>query len=139
MILLLPVLALIVGALIAMGMVGPVGGESGQYLAVACLAGLDTVCGGIRSGVEGKFHNDVFITGFFSNVLIASFIAWLGREIYLDTYLAVALVLGARIFTNLSLIRRFLLTKWQDARERERLQMQAQKQTASSEASSTTA
>jgi len=138
MILLLPVIALIVGALLALG-IEPVGGISAQYLAVACLAGLDTICGGIRSGLEGKFHNDVFITGFFSNVIIASFIAWLGQRIYLDTFLAVALVLGARIFTNLSLIRRFLLTKWQDARERERLQRQAQKQTAAAETSSTVA
>jgi hypothetical protein len=38
----------------------------------------------------------------------------------------VALVLGARIFTNLSLIRRFLLTKWQDASDRRRLQNLAQ-------------
>lgn len=128
MILLLPIAALILGALLGMRLVGPVTGESGQYLAVACLAGLDTICGGIRSGLEGKFHSDVFVTGFISNILIASFLAWLGDILYLNLFLAVALVLGSRIFTNLSLIRRFLLTKWQDARERERLQRQAQKQ-----------
>ncbi len=131
MILLVPIVALIIGALMAMQFVHPVTGASGQYLAVACLAGLDTVCGGMRSGMEGKFHTDVFVTGFISNVLIASFLAWLGDQIlYINLFLAVALVLGSRIFTNLSLIRRFLLTKWQDARERERLQRQAQKQPA---------
>ncbi len=135
MILLLPVFALILGAIIALKFVGPVTGTSGQYLAVACLAGLDTVCGGMRSGLEGKFHSDVFITGFISNMIIAFFLAWLGDQIYINLFLAVALVLGARIFTNLSLIRRFLLTKWQDARERQRLQEQAQKQTAGAEAS----
>lgn len=119
---LIPIVALIVGAMIAIMFVNPVKGPSGQYLAVACLAGLDTILGGIRSGIEGKFHTDVFVTGFFSNVLIAFFLAWLGDQIYLNLFLAVALVLGMRIFTNLSLIRRFLLTKWQDARERKRLQ-----------------
>ena len=71
---LLPIVALAVGILLGMQLMGPVTGASGQYLAVACLAGLDTVCGGIRSGLEGKFHSDVFVTGFISNVLIAFFI-----------------------------------------------------------------
>jgi len=99
---------------------------AGQYLAVACLAGLDSVCGGVRSGLEGKFHNDVFVSGFIFNIIIAFFLAWLGDKIFIDLFLAVALVLGARIFNNLSLIRRFLLTKWQDNRERKRMQQLVQ-------------
>lgn len=124
---LIPVIALLLGVALAI-LLGatPLGGASGQYIAIACLAGFDTVCGGIRSGMEGKFHTDVFITGFISNVVIAFFLAWLGDKIFIDLFLAVALVLGARIFTNLSLIRRFLLTKWQDNRERKRLQQLAQ-------------
>jgi small basic protein len=127
-VILLPFIALLVGALLGMAFIGPIRGEMGLYIAIACLAGLDSICGGIRSGLEGKFSNDVFITGFVTNVLIAFFLAWLGDQILLNLYLAVALVLGARIFTNLSLIRRFLLTKWQDAKERRRLQAAAQVQ-----------
>ena len=123
---LIPVLALIIGALLAITLQISVGGAAGQYLAVACLAGIDTVFGGFRSGLEGKFNTLVFFTGFVSNTLIAFFIAWLGDEIYIDLRFAVALVLGARIFTNLSLIRRFSITKWQDALERKRLQNIAQ-------------
>jgi small basic protein len=134
MILILPFVAIIVGAVLGLFLDQPLTGTSGQYLAVACLAGLDSVCGGLRSGLEGKFHNDVFITGFFSNIIIAFFLAWLGDRLYIDLFLGVGLVLGARIFTNLSLIRRFLLTKLQDARERQRLQ-QAQKQSVGAEPS----
>lgn len=101
-------------------------GAPGQYLAIMCLAGLDTVLGGLRSGLEGKFYNDVFFTGFFSNIAIAFFLSWLGDRIGINLFLAAALVLGARIFTNLSLIRRFLLTKLQDARERKRVQRQTE-------------
>ncbi len=122
---LIPLIALIAGAIFAFITIGPQKGISGQYLAVACLAGLDTVLGGLRSGLEGKFTNEVFITGFISNVVIAFSLAWLGDKILVDLFLAVALVLGARIFTNLSLIRRIVLTKWQDARERRRLQQLA--------------
>lgn len=127
MIYVLPFVALAFGALVAvLAKIGALPGAGGQYLAVACLAGFDTVFGGVRSGLEGKFRTDVFVTGFFSNILIAFFLAWLGDQIYINLFLAVALVLGARIFTNLSLIRRFALTKWQDARERKRLQAMAQ-------------
>ena len=126
---LLPIVALIIGAAIALAIKLPaIPGAYGQYLAVACLAGFDTICGGVRAGLEDKFRSEVFITGFVSNVLIAFFLAWLGDQIYINLFLAVALVLGARIFTNLSLIRRYGLTKWQDARERKRLQAQAQAQ-----------
>lgn len=134
MIFLLPIVGLIVGAVLAITLkVGPQGGLAGQYLAVACLAGFDTICGGVRSGLEGKYTNEIFLTGFISNIVIAFGIAYLGDMIGLDLFLAVALVLGARIFTNLSLIRRVLLTRFQDARDRKRLQAlaaQAQAQSA---------
>lgn len=124
---LLPFVALIIGAAIALSLnITPAHGASGQYLAVACLAGVDTIFGGVRSGLEGKFRNDIFITGFVSNVLICSFVAWFGDKIYINLFLAVALVLGSRILTNLSLIRRYVLTQWQDARDRKRLQSAAQ-------------
>ena len=120
---LIPIIALLVGLFIPRILnLGPVSGISGQYLGVASIAGLDTILGGIRTGLEGKFHNDVFITGFFSNTFIAFFLAWLGDQIGLNMFLVAAIVLGTRIFTNLSLIRRYLLTKLQDERERRRLQ-----------------
>jgi small basic protein len=132
-VILIPLIALLIGAFIALAIHLPaVPGVYGQYLAVACLAGFDTVCGGIRAGLEDKFRREVFTTGFVSNVVIASFIAWFGEQIYINLFLAVALVLGARIFTNLSLIRRYGLTKFQDARDRRRLQMQAQTQAVAS-------
>ena len=119
---LIPIVALLFGILLAMQWTQPLTGEIGQYLAIACLAGLDTICGGVRSGLEGKFHPDIFITGFFSNIVIAFGLAWLGEKIFVDLFLAVALVLGWRIFTNLSLIRRYLLTRMKDATERRRLE-----------------
>jgi small basic protein len=125
-VILVPILFLILGGALAFYLNTPLTGVTAKYLAVACLAGLDSVCGGIRSGLEGKFHNDVFISGFVFNMLIAFALAWLGDQIYLDLFLAVALVLGARIFNNLSLIRRFLLTRLQDNRERRRMQEMVQ-------------
>lgn len=125
---LIPVLALLVGILIG-GLLGkPIGNEAGLYIAVACIAGLDTICGGLRSYLEGKFHQDIFVTGFASNILIAFFLAWLGDNIGINLFLAIAVILGGRIFTNLSILRRQLLTRWQDAQARQRAQRIAAQQ-----------
>ena len=114
-----PIIALLIGVLLPQFFgLPPVAGIGAQYLAVACLAGLDSVCGGIRAGLEGKFHNDVFTTGFVSNTLIAFFLAWLGDKIGINLVLAAVVVLGWRVFTNLSLIRRHALTRWQDRLQR---------------------
>lgn len=120
---LLPIVALLLGILIPLLFrLGPITGIGGQYLAISFLAGFDSVLGGIRSGLEGKFHNDIFITGFISNTLIAFFLAWLGDRIGLNLFLVAALVIGTRVFNNLSLIRRYLLNRWRDHRERRKLQ-----------------
>ncbi len=131
MIYLVPIVALVLGYVIAVvTKLDPLPREQGQYFALACLAGLDSIFGGIRGALEGKFRTDVLLTGFASNIVIAYFLAWLGDQIYINLYIAVALVLGARIFTNLSLIRRFALTKWTDAHEKKRLQAIAQQNAA---------
>lgn len=122
---LLPVIAIVVGAAVALAMKFSLGGISGQYLAVACLAGLDSVLGGIRAGLENKFQNDVFLTGFIGNVLVAFFLAWFGDQIYINLFLAVALALGTRSFNNLSFIRRLLISRWEDDRRRRRVAAEA--------------
>lgn len=126
----IPILALVAGIFLP-SIIGfePLTDISGMYFGVACLAGLDSVCGGIRTGLEGKFQNVIFITGFLSNIVIAFVFAWLGDQIGVDLFLATVLVMGWRVYTNLSLIRRYYLTKLKDARERSKRQQQQQAQT----------
>lgn len=81
------------------------------YLSLATLAGLDTVLGGIRAGIEGRFQDDVFVSGFVLNTLLAAGLAYLGDKIGVDLFLAAVVALGTRVFLNLSLIRRYYLTK----------------------------
>jgi len=81
------------------------------YLSLATLAGVDSICGGIRAGLEGKFHDDIFLTGFIMNTLLSAFLAYLGDRIGVDLFLAAVVLLGGRIFLNLSLIRRYWLNQ----------------------------
>lgn len=82
-----------------------------SYLSLATLAGLDSIFGGIRAGIEGKFHDDIFISGFAVNTLLAVALAYLGDQIGVDLLFAAVVVLGGRVFLNLSMIRRYWLTK----------------------------
>lgn len=121
---LIPLLFLFVGVLLGLITRQSFTGQLAIYAGVACLAGFDTVCGGVRSLLEGKYATDIFVTGFISNILIAFFLAWLGDSIGINLFLAVALVLGTRTFTNLSIIRRLLIGRWQDKRARKRLELE---------------
>ena len=131
----IPIVALILGVVLGFLIKVPVTGIAGVYMGVAVVAGLDSVFGGLRSAIEGKFRSDVFMTGFVANIVIAFFLAWFGDRIGVNVYFVAILVMGSRIFTNLSLIRRQMLTKWHDVRERKRLDSEMKAQQSDGEGS----
>lgn len=108
----LPLLGLVVGfAVFWFASPFKVSADYASYLSLATLAGLDSIFGGIRAGLEGKFHHDIFLSGFVANTLLAVGLAYLGDQMDLDLFLAAVVALGGRIFLNLSLIRRYWLTR----------------------------
>jgi small basic protein len=109
---LIPILALILGIVVAWWVQAPitVNASFGSYLSVAALAGLDTLIGGIRSAMDRNFDPKIFVSGFAVNAITASGLAYCGDQVGIDLFLAAVVVLGGRIFTNLSIIRRHLIT-----------------------------
>lgn len=107
----LPVIAVLVGIMIGLFFPVSMPVEYGKYLAVALLASLDSVFGGLRSGLEEKFDNAVFISGFFVNALLAVVLVFIGERLGIDLYYVASLAFGLRIFQNLAIIRRFFLKK----------------------------
>jgi small basic protein len=89
-----------------------------RYLSIAVLAALDTAFGGLRSNLDGTYDNGIFITGFFTNVLLAAGLIYLGDRIGVELYLAAVAALGIRMFQNLGFIRRGLFTRWGLLRKR---------------------
>lgn len=82
-----------------------------KYLSVAALAALDSVLGGIRAATEDHFDNSIFISGFFSNALLAAGLAFIGERLGIDLYLAAVVAFGVRLFQNLAILRRHILKK----------------------------
>jgi len=78
---------------------------------IALLASLDSVFGGIRSGMEDKFDNAIFISGFFTNALLAAFLVYVGDRLGIDLYYVALLAFGLRIFQNLAIIRWNIMKK----------------------------
>ncbi|TCL40267.1 small basic protein [Anaerospora hongkongensis] len=107
----LPIIGLIIGVLI--GTVFPISipAEYAKFMSVALLASLDSVFGGLRAGIEEKFDNTIFITGFFTNALLAAGLVYIGERLGIDLYYVALLAFGVRVFQNLAIIRRYFLKK----------------------------
>ena len=82
-----------------------------KLFSVALLASLDSVFGGVRAGMEEKFDNAIFISGFFVNALLAVILVFVGDRLGIDLYYVASLAFGLRIFQNLAIIRRYFLKK----------------------------
>lgn len=116
----LPLLGLILG--IALGILTDIQIPAvyENYLSIAVLAALDTMFGGIRAQLQQVYDDKVFITGFFFNIALAAGLAFLGVHIGVDLYLAAIFAFGVRLFQNIAVIRRILITKWEDDRRKKR-------------------
>ncbi|WP_208589311.1 small basic family protein [Gracilibacillus suaedae] len=113
----LPALFLIIGLLLGFMTNMSIPDAYTNYLSIAVLAALDTLFGGIRAQLEAKFDQKVFISGFFFNVLLAAFLAFIGVQLGIDLYLAAIFAFGVRLFQNLAMIRRLLIEKYELYRE----------------------
>lgn len=85
-----------------------------NYLTIALLAALDTLFGGIRAHLQQIYNDKVFISGFFFNIALAISLAFIGVHLGVDLYLAAIFAFGVRLFQNIAVIRRILITKWED-------------------------
>jgi small basic protein len=108
----LPILGLIVGILLGVFIPYNIPYQYSNYVAVAILAALDSVFGGIAATLQGKFDLKVFLSGFFGNALLAAGLAYIGDQLGIQIYLAAIFAFGNRLFLNFAIIRRFLLNKY---------------------------
>jgi small basic protein len=92
--------------------------EYSNYLSIAILAAFDTLFGGIRAYLQNIYDEKVFVSGFFFNIVLAASLAFLGVHLGVDLYLAAVFAFGVRLFQNIAVIRRILLTKWSTNKEK---------------------
>ena len=88
-----------------------------SYLAIAIIAALDSVFGGISGTLKGEFNFKVFISGFFCNSILSILLTYLGNKLNVDIYLAAIVVFVGRMFINLTIIRKYYIDKWTEKME----------------------
>ena len=91
-----------------------------SYLAIAIIAALDSVFGGITGILKSEFDFKVFISGFFCNAILAMLLTYLGNKLNVDVYLAAIVVFVGRMFINLTIIRKYYIDKWTKKLEQRR-------------------
>lgn len=108
-------IAILIGCIlgVVLGMYAPIISYTySSYLAIAVIAALDSVFGGIASVVNKRFDMKIFISGFFGNAILAILLTVLGQKLNVDIYLAAIVVFVGRMFVNLAIIRRYYVDKW---------------------------
>ena len=111
MVILIMIIACILGAIV--GLNAPmISYTYSSYLAIAIIAALDTVFGGISSVINKRFDMKTFMSGFFGNAILAILLTLIGEKLNVDIYLAAIVVFVGRMFNNLGIIRRYYVEKW---------------------------
>ena len=82
------------------------------YLAIAIIAALDSVFGGIAATLKKNFDLKIFVSGFFGNAILSILLTFLGQKLNVDIYLAAIVVFVGRMFNNLAIIRRYYIEKF---------------------------
>ena len=96
------VLGLIIGVVIGVFVKPDIPVVLQPYLPIMVVAAIDALLGAARAYFERSFSDRVFVISFLANVLTATLLVFLGNQ------LCVIVVLGIRIFSNVSAIRRFI-------------------------------
>lgn len=109
---LLPVIGLIIGITVGAFLPFSIPAVYSKYMAIAILAALDSVFGGLSASLQKSFDMQIFLTGFIGNALLAAGLAYLGDRLGVDLYLAAIFAFGNRLLLNFAIIRRCLLNKY---------------------------
>ena len=115
--------AIIIGCILGaiVGMNAPIVSYTySNYLAIAIVAALDSVFGGVTSVIKKNFDLKIFLSGFFGNAILSILLTMLGEKLNVDIYLAAIIVFVGRMFTNLAIIRRYYVEKWSQKFEKKK-------------------
>jgi small basic protein len=107
----IPILGLIAGVILGIFIPFDIPFQYHSYVAVAILAALDSVFGGVAATLQNNFSMKIFLSGFFGNALLAAALAYIGDQLGIQIYLAAIFAFGNRLFLNFAVIRRHLLAR----------------------------
>ncbi|MCX6734103.1 MAG: small basic family protein [Candidatus Peregrinibacteria bacterium] len=112
-------LGILIGILLGLGVDYTIPFAYTKFTAVVLVGILDALFGAIRAEVtKDQYDAMIFISGLFFNIVLALVITYLGDKLGLDLYLAATVVFTFRIFSNVGITRRALLTRLLEKRRK---------------------
>ncbi|MFB4162577.1 small basic family protein [Alteribacillus sp. JSM 102045] len=108
----LPVVGIFIGILLGLLTGVQIPAEYTVYLTIAVLAVLDTLFGGVKASLKHEFEDSLFLSGLFINLVFALSLAFLGKQLGVDLYLAAVFAFGMRLFRNIAIIRREMVKRY---------------------------
>lgn len=91
-----------------------------SYIAVALIAALDSVLGGLLANIHKRFNINVFMIGLVSNAILGIFLTFIGNILGISLSFAVIIVFGVRMFNNMATIRRLTFDIYFEKKAKER-------------------
>lgn len=114
------VVSVLVGILLGLLVPYTLSSSTLPYLAVAIIAALDSVFGGLLAYLNKRFNINVFMIGLVSNAILAVFLTFIGNILGISLSFAVIVVFGVRMFNNMASIRRLTFDVYFEKRAREK-------------------
>ncbi|MGE5583252.1 MAG: DUF1290 domain-containing protein [Bacillota bacterium] len=108
----IPIIGALIGIIIGIVLPYDIPINYVKYTAIAILAALDAIFGGLRAQLGQKFVFYKFMTSFFTNTALAALLAYLGDILGIDIYLGAVVAFSIRLFQNLTLIREELFDRF---------------------------
>ena len=108
---LIVIFCIMVGTMIALFVPFNIPTDMTHYIAIALLAGFDSIFGGLVAHFNGKFKLKIFISGFCGNTILAALILYIGNLLNVDLSIAAIVVFGTRLFQNFATLRRYAISK----------------------------
>ena len=108
----IPIIGAILGVMLGVSLQYDIPLAFVKYTAIAILAALDAIFGGIRAQLRQNFLFTKFISSFFTNAALAAMLAYLGDVVGVDIYMGAVVAFSIRLFQNLSMIREDLFDRF---------------------------
>ena len=113
----LPLIGLLIGLIIGLFVSVPVPAAWAPYLALLVLSGVDILLSVLNKNNDDKSGNKNFLLEFFTNTVLAVFLAALGKQINFELSTIIAFVFTYRIFKNFREIVEDLYAKYKEKRK----------------------
>lgn len=97
---------ILVGTLLALFVPFNIPTDFTLYVAVAILAGFDSIFGGLVAHFNKSFKLNIFLSGFFGNAILAAILSYIGTLLNVNLSIAAIVVFGTRLFQNFATLRR---------------------------------